>query len=138
MCTFFFLFFSIMQKVFGIHLLQFHCNSVWLEGKYGYFLKEHILKLRHKLCYYPRIKEHAYRPLHSVSPTGNTDLPCLATDLSLCYDSLDSIIRIAVHYDLLSLNCLLRIQPNVKRREKKEKHYLITLHLKGMVTVHVT
>lgn len=54
------------------------------------------------------------------SQIGNADLTCFATDLSLCYDSLDSIIHIAVHYDLLSLNCLLGIQPNEKRKKKTQ------------------
>lgn len=44
----------------------------------GYFLKEHEAQLRHKLHYYLRMQS-----LHSIGQTGNADLTCFATDLSL-------------------------------------------------------
>lgn len=47
------------------------------------------------------IKKHPRRSLHSIGQMDNADLTCFATDLSLCYNSLDTSIRIAVHYELL-------------------------------------
>lgn len=120
-----------MQKALGKHLLSFHCISVWLEGKHRYFLKEHVLKLKAQATLLPKNK--------GTSPQVTTQYwsHWQCRPHQLChwpepfYDSLDTIICIAVHYALLPLNWLFRIQPNEKGAEKKKATWFNYITFKG-------